>query len=111
MSRLFFAALVLGVVALAAATSPARDGQRVLVLLDTPATKETHSVFFSALESEYSHYQPPTCSLLFWVIISHARVKVGGNQREKKISTDFYSKTLFFFSSFHNVSYLTHLAT
>lgn len=53
MSRLFFAALVLGVVALAAATSPARDGQRVLVLLDTPATKETHSVFFSALESEY----------------------------------------------------------
>jgi len=53
MARLLLAALaVLGAVALAAATSPARDGQRVLVLLDTPATKETHSVFFGALEDK-----------------------------------------------------------
>lgn len=52
MARVSVLVALLVAVAVAVATNPARDGQRVLVLLDTPATKETHSVFFGALEGE-----------------------------------------------------------
>lgn len=38
----------------AADAKPAREGKRVLVLLDNAATKETHSVFFGLLEGEFT---------------------------------------------------------